>query len=159
MQPCTRYNRQTEKQTLGFIYLMRISDCNITNCTCLFSVYTVNAQDAKLDVPPETLEGEGALMRCTIISGWSNDRLEWYKGGDPNTRKRVFLYVRAAGLHRASNDLVNTTVEPNKDRAVGRMVGNVYELYINKTVLSDEAIYSCRVDLVYISQRLTVNGE
>ena len=42
---------------------------------------------------------------------------------------------------------------------VGRLVGNVHELYINKTVLTDEDTYACEITGVFGSDLLTVNGE
>ena len=135
---------------------------SIAKINDLFSVYPVGAVDVTLDVPSDTWEGEGVLMRCT--SNLDIARVYWYKRESLQTRTRVFLYVKAkvTGQHIAANDLLNTTVQPNKPRAVGRLVNeNVYELYINKTALSDESAYTCKVDPGggEDSKYLTVNGE
>ena len=106
-------------------------------------------------VPSATWEGDGALMTCTltgdIIS--QNIRIDWWKSNN-----RVFLFDNARNIHRAYDDLLDTS---NKPRAVGQLVGFVYHLYINKTVLSDDTAYYCFLDTPYAydSTRLRVNGE
>ena len=109
----------------------------------------------EIGVPSETWEGDGALMTCT----WSSVRvhkIEWYKRKLGSEKQRVFLFVSSENVHRAENDLLDTSSKP---RAVGQLVGLVYHLYINKTVLSDDAVYSCALSGTEDSTRLLVNGE
>ena len=111
-----------------------------------------------IGVPSETLEGDGTLMTCTVGGDITKEdiRIDWYKWKSINESQRVFLFVNSINLHRSENDLLD---ESNKPRAVGRLVGFVYHLYINKTVLSDDAVYSCVIDAEEDYTRLIVNGE
>ncbi|KAI0220012.1 hypothetical protein LSAT2_028453 [Lamellibrachia satsuma] len=99
-----------------------------------------------VDVPSETWEGEGALMRCTTTAT-TFTRVYWYKGSESN-----IVYVHATGrkdgtkLHDFSNRIV-----------VGRLVGNGHELYINKTFLTDEDTYICKIGSAVNSAKLAVN--
>ena len=114
---------------------------------CLFSVCTSD-NVVVVDVPPETWEGEGALMRCTTTAT-TFIRVYWYKGSESN-----IVYVHTTGrkdgtkLHDFSNRIV-----------VGRLVGNGHELYINKTVLTDEDTYISKIRASVNSTKLAVNGE
>ena len=112
----------------------------------------------KISVPSETWAGDGALMTCTVGGNISKEdiRIDWYKWTSGTDKHRVFLFVNSENLHRAEKDLVDTS---NKPRAVGQLVGYVYHLYINKTVLSDDAVYSCVLDPNGDFSKLTVNGE
>ena len=117
----------------------------------LLSVYLVDGVDVTLEDPP--WEGEGTLMRCTVNACVDSCVINWYKDVS-NIKERVYLFVRSKGvtvIARAENDLVN--------RAVGRLVGDVHQLYINETALTDEATYTCEVGYVNGSKHLTVNGE
>ena len=107
-----------------------------------------------IGVPSETWEGDGALMTCTLGGNITKEaiRIDWYKGN----KELIFLFVNSRNLHRADNDLLDTS---NRSRAVGQLVGFVYHLYINKTVLSDGALYYCAVGGTEDSTRLIVNGE
>ena len=111
-----------------------------------------------IGVPSETWEGDGALMTCTLTGDTGdiisqNIRIDWWKYNN-----RVFLFDNARNIHRAENDLLDTS---NKPRAVGQLAGFVYHLYINKTILSDDTRYFCFLDTPYAhdSTRLIVNGE
>ena len=106
-----------------------------------------------VDVPPETWEGEGALMTCTFTLRDHFDdyvRVLWYKGND---RKVVFYYRRYQNTSRARayNDLL--------DRCKGKLEGNVHKLYINSTIVTDEDTYMCRVITDEARKILTVYGE
>ena len=106
-----------------------------------------------VDVPPETWEGEGALMTCTFTVRYHLDdyiRVMWYKGND---NKVVFYYRRFHNTSRARayNDL--------HDRCEGKLEGNVHKLYINSTIVTDEDTYMCRVDTASDQKILTVYGE
>ena len=109
-------------------------------------------------VPSETLEGDGALMTCTVGGDITKEDISiyWYKWTSGSEGPRVFLFSASKNIDRAENDLVDAS---NKPRAVGQLVGFVYHLYINKTVLSDDAVYSCVVDAEEDFTRLKVNGE
>ena len=111
-----------------------------------------------IGVPSETWEGDGTLMTCTVGGNITKEtiRIDWYKWKSSNGTQRVFLFVNARNIHRAENDLSDTSTKP---RAVGQLVGVVYHLYINKTVLSDDAVYSCVIGITEDSTRLIVNGE
>ena len=113
-----------------------------------------------IGVPSDTWEGDGTLMTCTLAGdiNSTNIRIEWYKWKSNGESQRVFLFDNARNIHRAENDLLDTS---NKPRAVGQLVGFVYHLYINKTVLSDVSPYYCILDTTYAYDYtlLTVNGE
>ena len=106
-----------------------------------------------VDVPSETWEGEGALMRCTYRdrTETTDNRLFWYKGSQSSSA-RVYVYTFLNKRGRTIGNFSNRIV-------VGRLVGNVHELYINKTVLTDEDTYACEITGVFGSDLLTVNGE
>ena len=117
----------------------------------LFSVYPVDAVVLTLEDPP--WEGEGTLMRCTVNACVDSCVIHWKKDVS-NIKERVYLFVRSKGvtvIARAENDLVN--------RTVGRLVGDVHQLYINKTALTDEATYTCEAGYANSSKHLTVYGE
>jgi len=122
--------------------------------TVLISVCTRGAYRSRyvtVDVPPETWEGEGALMTCTFTLRDHFDdylRVLWFKG---NGRKVVFYYRRYHSTSRAFNDLL--------DRCEGKLEGNVHKLYINSTIVTDEDTYMCRVDTASDQKILTVYGE
>ena len=111
-----------------------------------------------IGVPSETLEGDGTLMTCTVGGDIPKEYIimYWYKWKSITDKHRVFLFVSYQNLHRAENDLLDTS---NKSRAVGKWIGFVYHLYINNTVLSDDAVYSCACDAEEDFTRLKVNGE
>ena len=113
-----------------------------------------------IGVQSETWEGDGTLMTCTVGGNITKDymiiRIDWFKWKIVTHKERIFLFVNSRNLHQPGNDLLDTS---NKSRAVGQLVGLVYHLYINKTVLSDDAMYSCRLGGAEDSTRLTVNGE
>ena len=105
-----------------------------------------------VDVPSETWEGEGALMRCTYTDiEDTGSRLFWYKGSQSPSH-RVYVYTFASKRGRTIGNFSNRIV-------VGRLVGNIHELYINKTFLTDEDTYACDIFSVFGSDLLTVNGE
>ena len=97
-------------------------------------------------------------MTCTVGGNITNEaiRMDWYKWKTVSHKERIFLFVNARNIRLAENDLLDTSTKP---RAVGQLVGFVYHLYINKTVLSDDAVYSCAMSSAEDSTRLTVNGE
>ena len=97
-------------------------------------------------------------MTCTVGGNIAKEdiRIDWYKWTSGTDKHRVFLFVNSQNLHRAENDLVDAS---NKPRAVGKLIGFVYHLYINKTVLSDDAVYSCIIYAEEDYTRLIVNGE
>ena len=97
-------------------------------------------------------------MTCTVDGDIPKEYINiyWYKWKSSEERLRVFMFANSRDVHRAENDLVDTS---NIPRAVGQLVGFVYHLYINKTVLSDDAVYSCLLDAEEDSRKLTVNGE
>ena len=111
-----------------------------------------------IGVPSETWEGDGALMTCTVTGDITSEniRIDWYKWNSNKELQRVFLFDNARNIHRAENDLLDAS---NKPRAVGQLVGFVYHLYINKTVLSDDYKYYCVIGLTRNSTRLIINGE
>ena len=117
---------------------------------CLFSVCTSDNLVA-VNVPSETWEGEGALMRCTTTAT-TFARVYWYKGNESNV-----VYVHTTGckdgtkLHDFSNRIV-----------VGQLVDNGHELYVIKSVLSlltDEDTYICKIGSAVNSAKLAANGE
>ena len=97
-------------------------------------------------------------MTCTVGGNIirENIKIYWYAWKVGNKKQRVFLFVNSRNLHRAEGDLVDTS---NKPRAVGQLDGFVYYMYINKTVLSDDAVYSCAHEYAEDHKRLFVNGE
>ena len=97
-------------------------------------------------------------MTCTVGGDIDRENMEiyWNKFKYGNETQRVFLFVNSRDVHRAKNDLPDAS---NKPRAVGQLVGFVYHLYINNTVLSDDAQYSCYHRSVGDMRRLIVNGE
>ena len=97
-------------------------------------------------------------MTCTVGGNIAKEDIHiyWYKWTSGSEGPRVFLFVNSQNIHRAENDLVDAS---NKPRAVGKLIGFVYHLYINKTVLSDDAVYDCVVDATGDFTRLKVNGE
>ena len=118
----------------------------------------ISGVNVTISVPSETLEGHGALMTCTVGGNIAKEdiRIDWNKWKSIYGSQRVFLFVNSINLHRAENDLVDAS---NKSRAVGKWIGFVYHLYINNTVLSDGAVYSCLVRAEEDAKRLTVNRE
>ena len=118
----------------------------------------ISGVNVTIGVPSETWEGDGTLMTCTVGGNISKEyiRIDWYKWKSSEHALRVFLFVNSPPFHRAENDLLDAS---NESRAVGQLVGFVYHLYINKTVLSDDAVYSCVLDAKEKFSKLTVNGE
>ena len=115
-----------------------------------------------VSVPSETWEGDGTLMTCTVggdVAQEDIDRIDWFKWTSDTDKHRVFLFVRSRSIQRAEKDLVDAS---NKPRAVGQLAGFVYHLYINTTILSDDAVYSCLNGLygpVEDARRVIVNRE
>ena len=107
----------------------------------------------RVDVPSETWEGEGALMRCTFTGMTVSDfsYLLWYKEG-LSVSAPVYAYTTSSKKGTAVNGWNNRIV-------VGRLADNVHELYINKTVRTDEDTYKCKIQADEDSKKLTVNGE
>ena len=105
----------------------------------------------RVDVPSETWEGEGALMRCTFTGMTVSDfgYLLWFKG---SLSGPVYGYTTSNKKGEASNSWKHKNV-------VGQLVDNVHQLYINKTVLTDEDTYKCTIRPDEDSKKLTVNGE
>ena len=139
---------------------MSLLDQFLTRFLSFFSVCMAqnSAVNVTIGVPSETWEGDGALMTCTVGGDIPKEAINiyWYKWTSGSDKHRVFLFSASKNIDRAENDLVDAS---NKPRAVGQLVGFVYHLYINKTVLSDDAVYSCFVDAKQDLRKLTVNGE
>ena len=142
--------------------MVSLVDQFLTGFLSFFSVCMAqnSAVNVTIGVPSETLAGDGALMTCTVGGDITieNIRIDWYKWKSSKQPLRVFLFVNSntIPLHRAENDLLDAS---NESRAVGQLVGFVYHLYINTTVLSDDAVYSCVLDAIGDFTRLKVNGE
>ena len=91
-------------------------------------------------------------MRCTWQpSNADIPDLYWFKNS-VNDANVVYAYFKAS-----PSETKAYTVLAN--RAVGWRSGNIHELYINKTRLTDEDVYLCQRGIPIASKTLTVGGE
>ena len=99
-------------------------------------------------VPANVWEGEGAVLTCTPSVGKANTQLlVWYKNAKSNS-DTVYVY----GDHTDTK-----AYHALQNRAVGQWVGDVHQLHISRTILTDEDIYICIVGAARDSKKMTVN--
>ena len=103
-----------------------------------------------LTLPADVWEGEGATLTCTPSVGKANTPVLFWNKNTKAEADAVYLYARGdPTATKASHDLEN--------RAVGQWVGDVHQLHISRTILTDEGTYICIVGVAEDSKKMTVN--
>ena len=94
--------------------------------------------EVTVTVPADVWEGEGAVLTCTPSVGKANTPLlVWYKNTKSNSNG-VYVYTRG-------DPTAATALHALRNRAVGQWVGDVHQLHISRTILTDEDTYICIV--------------
>ena len=99
-------------------------------------------------MPPGVWEGEGALLNCTVNDDASY--VYWFK--DIRRRGHLVYTFNRNGENKPPFYSLS-------GRAVAQWVGNVHQIYINKTNLTDEGTYICESGGLVDRKNLTVNGK
>ena len=118
----------------------------------MFSVCKDAASSVAVTVQHDVWDGEGAWLRCTWQpSNADTTLLYWFKN---SVTAANGVYIYDSGVPAGTK--AYTVLE---NRAVGRRMGNVHELYINRTRLTDEDVYICILGTITARGTLTVGGE
>ncbi|KAI0214675.1 hypothetical protein LSAT2_000205, partial [Lamellibrachia satsuma] len=115
------------------------------------SVCAAGPTKVTVTVPADVWEGDGAGLNCTTdVNKVDVSLLYWYKNIPYVFANAVYVYVDGYPTQtKAYNALEN--------RAVGQWFGNVHQLYINKTNLTDQGTYFCKSGTKEDSETLTIN--
>ena len=126
---------------------------NIVMKTIFVSVPAEGAASrVTVKVPPDVWEGDEAVLNCTVnVNKVDVVLLYWYKNTEISG-DIVYAYVRGSNSDTKAYQYL-------QDRAVGQWAGNVHQLKITKTTLTDEDTYICTSGTGTDSSTLRVNGK